>query len=233
MDRLRSLFNYWSTEPIGLEIATTLEPHVLLDLAYLEKPWATPATRTTASETLSAERLFEEGGRDVYETYQKNFVIWAGSQPREVCAGVLGPKQRRGPWGRGEMRDRCPVFTNFILTGLYYTFLRHWIRLFPEQVLVVQSEYYFQDRRVLLSLLGRGAPAPAIDGPPASSHAKKVANRGHYVYGNATLTNETHARLEAFYARPNALLRTLLADEAAAGRILVSPDPAVPGSWWT
>ncbi|EGB11378.1 hypothetical protein AURANDRAFT_70896 [Aureococcus anophagefferens] len=233
MDRLRSLFNYWSTEPIGLEIATTLEPHVLLDLAYLEKPWATPVTRTTASETLSAERLFEEGGRDVYELYQKNYVIWAGGQPREVCAGVLGPKQRRGPWGRGEMRERCPVFTNLILTGLYYTFLRHWIRLFPEQVIVVQSEYYFQDRRVLLSLLGRGAPAPAIDGPPASSHAKKVANRGHYVYGNATLTNETHARLEAFYARPNALLRTLLADEARAGRILVSPDPAVPGSWWT
>ena len=235
VSRLRSLFNYWSSGQIGEELGPRLEAHVLSDLEYLAAPVVYEERgHPERREVLSVERLLSEGGRHVYELYMRRYATWAGEAlPRERCVEVIGVKQqRRGPWADNAHRAPCPIFANFVLTSVYFPLLKHWIGLFPEQVVVVQSEYYFQDRQTLLALFGYGRE-PRIDGPPLDSHARKVKNRGHYdVADTSSLTNETAAKLEAFFERPNGDLVALLAGEAARGRIIVSPDPEVAGSWW-
>lgn len=245
VSRLRSLFNYWTDKLIGKEIGSRLETHVVLDLEYLSAPVAYRDFKAKTEETLSLDMLYGDEGRAVFEKYLRYYEWWVGQErPRERCREIVGDvgAKKNSPWRSFDhtaettpkKRPPCPLFVNFVLTSLYYPLVQHWMKLFPERILVLQSEYYFADRRLLSSIFGHGNH-PVLDGPPHrndNANRLQVTNQGHYDTDNATLTEATRDALHAFYATSNDKLRGLLRTEAEKGTVLVAPSPDVPGSWW-
>jgi hypothetical protein len=236
VSRIRSLYNHFTTgqgrSQFSQLLGTRLEPHLALELDYLD------AQAESLATVLRADNRTVEGFRNGWGDYaalQRGFASWISREAPSRCASVTGSAsstmlRRRESNYRGALykSDECPVFFPFVTTALYFPLVRHWLGFFePTKVAVIEAEHNFREN--MTALLRLLLPASTFDfrvrrrlSDADFFTGEGAAMKAAYYGETSTLSDALRARLSNFFATPNALLSELLSNhERRAGAIVV------------
>ena len=214
--RIKSLHNYWKAGDarIGALLGATVDAHVGLELEYL------------AAESGALGKVLDPEAstfRD-YERLCRGFGPWIGRERPGRCKDVTGPTQGV----EANTSEPCPVHIPFVATSLYAPMLRRWVGAFTDPAattVVLESEAYFRDPRVLLDLFpGAGLSEAALEATRLAARRRLHANAA--VYRTPPLSPRLDADLHGFFQKPTEDLRDLLRSMPPSR---VAPEP---GSWW-